>query len=713
MPAIQNQSANIQALQRTLGNAKSTLDAVPANADAIQLINLLKNNQARMAKGSSKVLSKAEGAWLLQVAGHPKANAAVKKAVAAAVDGFKMSSAVARTDLSALLDSFKTATDGFDTGTPPPAPGGISPGVPSAPGGAGTNEAGVSILDVRVDGNTGTQAAVQTNPLDFKGESTFAGDFKMKPAVLASRYDDVDIKDFGSTNVQLPGGGSHVVKDLQYDLGDGKVGMRFMPVGENGATVKTKDGQDVPGHQIMDDFLREEMGLSKDDPIYALIAYVHPEGHTGDMKELAGTLLKTEMGATHMGAYTGKGITSNSPEDYHSKGWAVEGYPANVQIVSLDGVDQATLNKNAMLVDSTLNDGVKFPNDYKNDKFRTVDINTTLFFYKEWVNADPNDHHQFQKAENTWKTYCAEHKTIVTNTMLNLPHNEASFKEVLGDAEGAKTWKNFKAKFETREGRAFKPADETSFEPLWKKEGLKASDIKPWDNLAQYEAYDNARHSGTLDSYTGPQPLQPGKGMAWAPETTADLVNDFTETYAAFKDVGGPIAASTIMGFKDTAVDRMGIDDKTFIGTALPVINKIMVADAMVNAPNDPGYAKKAAAMLYMAFGGAKADLATGNLNPQLQGIVEMSLSGVKQALPKIMGEDPKTADEANVWLQQAVQVDLDAARKIAVSDPSKTQFYSPPAVSHRVAIGMHESSSFVNIKTVCTAIDKSEIDGQ
>ena len=73
-------------------------------------------------------------------------------------------------------------------------------------------------------------------------------------------------------------------------------------------------------------------------------------------------------------------MTSNSPEDYHSRGWAVKGYPANVQVLSLQEVPQAVLNKNALLVDTALNDGVEFPGDYKNDKFRTIDLNTITIF---------------------------------------------------------------------------------------------------------------------------------------------------------------------------------------------------------------------------------------------------------------------------------------------------------------------------------------------
>ena len=80
-------------------------------------------------------------------------------------------------------------------------------------------------------------------------------------------------------------------------------------------------------HEVVDDFLRKEMGLGPNDPVFALIDYIHPEMHAGTIKDLAGSMLKTEGGNTHMGAYVGKGRTTNSPETYHNNQWQVKGYP--------------------------------------------------------------------------------------------------------------------------------------------------------------------------------------------------------------------------------------------------------------------------------------------------------------------------------------------------------------------------------------------------
>ena len=118
-------------------------------------------------------------------------------------------------------------------------------------------------------------------------------------------------------------------------------------------------------------------------------------------------MMKTEGGSTHLGAYIGGGRTTNSPENYHDSSWKVKGYPANVQMILLQGVPQGELNKNMLAADTVLNKGVKFPSDYKNDVLKTADLNTTLHFYRDWIKDEP-----YLKNDPQWATYCAEHKTI-------------------------------------------------------------------------------------------------------------------------------------------------------------------------------------------------------------------------------------------------------------------------------------------------------------
>lgn len=588
------------------------------------------------------------------------------------------------------------------TNTTPATP--TTPANPAQPGWAPRTNTGGRVARNDPDGMVNKVQIPKNAPIHAKGPATFEG-AKISAAALSGSFGGVSAENFGSTTVKLPGGKEIVVRDMQYDLGGGKVGMRLVPVKDD----------DAGASKAMDELLRKEMKLGPNDPIFSLVAYVHPEKHTGTIKEMGDTMLKTEMGNTHLGAYVGGGKTTNSPETYHGKTWEVKGYPANVQIISMAGTPQATLNKNLLAADSVLNAGVKFPPDYKNDPFRTVDVNTTLMFYRDWLKGE-----SYLKDDPSWHTYCAEHKTIVTNIGLNVPHNEAAFKEIFGADEGSKLWGTFKEKFKAANGREFTAADETSFEPLWKKEGLKPEQIRP-PTKAQYDAYQAARFDGSLKSgrYSGYEPLPVGRSLAWKPESTADLVKNFAETYAPFKEVGGVVSCASILAFKPVVQDRMGMGDEEFMKLAKPLLQEIMAAEAIARAPTDPAklpeWTQKTTGMLYVGLGGKPEDFAPGGtVNPQLMGLAKELMGKVPNGLaqlPRVATMDAgKRNDYANGWMRKNIQDELEAARGAMVSDPKKTEFYSPPAITNRVANGIVDSNRFVNIKVVATAVDASEV---
>ncbi|MBI5498456.1 MAG: hypothetical protein HY904_25870 [Deltaproteobacteria bacterium] len=655
----------------TTSNANA-LPAFPANADAQQLKTLLTDTFPKLVTGRTPTINVTEAKWLMKLAALPGADASVKALLEEKCRGVTLTKAAKTAGLEALLTSLRPAaptgnTGGTGTGTV------TTPGGGNRPVGTGGVGTGGSVMDLRL-GVAPTDIVPQ-----FKGVATFDGPWKLKSAALADAYKGVKADKFGTTDVQLPGGGAFNVRDFHYDLGGGKVGMRFVAVGDD-TTVKTADGKTVPGHQQMDDFLRKEMGLGADDPIFALIGYIHPEGHTGTLKELAGTLLKTEGGNTHLGAYVGGGRTTNSPETYHQNQWEVAGYPANVQMVSLEGVPQKTLNQNALIADAILNKGVQFPPDYKNDFYKTIDLKTTLDFYKRWVRDDPE-----LKSNPKWHTYCAEHKTIVTNIMLNVPHNEAAFKEIWGDAEGKKLFGEVQAKYKAATG---KDMPETSFEPLWKKEGIQ--------NPVNEAGF--------------------GKGLAWPAETTPDIMNDFMNVYANFKDVGGVTTCAMLAGFLEVLKERTGVTAEQYFKLALPVMNKVMIAEAKTQNIASPAdlqkFMQQSAAALYVGLGGKKEDFAPGGtINPQTMGLAQNMLKGVEAQAPDILQNHGITKDQARGWLDKALLPDLEAARTTPIGDPNKPRYFSPPNITHRVAIGLHEHSKFVTVKTLCTAVDHTEVE--
>lgn len=510
---------------------------------------------------------------------------------------------------------------------------------------------------------------VRTNPAHHKGTFTLAGDYTITKAALDEKYKGVKLGKFGTTDVVLPGGGTHNVRDMHYDLGDGKVGMRIIPVSDT-----------VPdGNKMMDDFIRKEMKLGSRDEIFSLIAYLHPEEHNGTLPQLAKEMVKTEGGQTHLGAYIGKGRTRNAPGNYHGNKWGVEGYPATVQVVSLEGVDQKTLNRNGVQALEILNNGVVFPADYKEDQYKTVNLKETLGFYKGWIEDE-----QRLRDDPAWATYCAEHLTIATNVMLNVPHNEKAFQEIWGEQEGKALFAKAKTKYREATGKDLR---ETSFEPLWKKDGI-------------------TNPAGETEI---------GKGLAWAPQTTADIMTNFVETYASWPDVGSAASASMILGFKDTINGRMGTTDADFMALALPVINKMVMAEALTTdfrAVPFEEYVKNKTAELYVAVGGKPADFAPGGtIDPAKMGLAKSMTTGLTSQAPKIVANSGVCKDQAWAWMRKAIAPELAKARATAVSDPSKVQFYSPPAITHRVASSMHPRNPRVTIREVATAVDAAEVE--
>ena len=559
----------------------------------------------------------------------------------------------------------------------------------------------------------GAAASPKLQPVFFEGPATFTG-AKYKPEIMERTFRKLAPEKLGTTDVLFPkrdGTTTAVnVRDFHYELPEqpGKVGMHLVPVANN-----------AEGSVQMDEYLRKQMGLQPHEPIYSLVSYIHPEGHTGLLKDLAKDLLKTEMGTTHMGAYLGAGVTSNAPANYHGNSWGVEGgYPCTVFQVGLDGVPQAELNKNFRLVDSAQNRQVVFPASYKNDRLATYNLNSSLMFYRDWLKSEG-----YLKTERSWETYCAEHKANVVNVGVNLPHNEASFQEVFGEQEGAELWKTFTEKTypETHGGEAWKPELETHFEPLWKQDGLTPAQIRPFTK-AEYEGYEKARFDGSLanGTYTGFKPLAPGIGMAWMPESTADLVKNFVETYVSFNKAGGFASAGTIMSFVDTVRQRMGIEAKGFSEVATPIMQKLMVAEAVARGVSSPealeGFAKEATGTLYVAFGGQAEDLGPGGtLKPELmelaQGCTATLGSSAGNIFQLAQGSDAARKATATGWLHEAIGSDVEKARNTAVADASKVEFYSPPAVLLRVINGMVQTDQHVHIRALGTAVSAGEVE--
>ncbi len=576
--------------------------------------------------------------------------------------------------------------------------------------------------------------------------SVYAGDYQITEEALKNY--SVSRDKFGTTDIELTEKTIFNVKDYQYLLENGEVGMYFIPINEYG-TIKGPEGKEYWASQLVDTFLRSRMKIGLDDPLYAFMYFIHPEQNRFTIPEILKSPPdgpdKIEMGITHLGAYFGQGVTSNSPPLYHRRRWGVEhdptekgsfGYPCNVVIISLDGVDQAMLNKNFLIADQFLNYGIRFPKDYKNSKFRMVDLNTCLMFYRDWIYEE-----NYLKTDSSWFTYCAAHKTLVATIALNLPHNRKSFMEVYGNEEGSDFYDEFCKNHFTIFGEEFTKELETDFEPLWKKEGLSPEQIKPFTKK-EYYAYDQARRKGALASFEGFKPLEPTQGTGWGPQVSADLIYDFVDTYVNFINAGAVTSCAIIVGFRQNIIDRMGITMEEYIRVSMAILQKIMQADAMIYAPADPiadfqksKYYMETFGKLYIGYGGKQENIpsALKSLNryekkfkgkdrsflkfalkhdellPEL--LAWWSLGLVRNNWSAIISKPGMAPHEAYGLMKQEIKSSFDDARKIVAPEKDKIEFNIQPSILHMIGVGLFPKNPHIQIKTVCTVMTHTELE--
>jgi len=516
----------------------------------------------------------------------------------------------------------------------------------------------------------------------YLGPTTIGGDYMVKKEALQANYNGVTEEAFGTTTIVFPGvPAGPVVRDMQYAVGPNAVGYIPIPV------------KDVPGGSAeMDAFLRAQGKLGPDDQIFALIAYMHPEEHSGNMKQLATEYVKTESGQTHLGMYIGGGATRNSPENYHSKVWNVQsgntGYPAIVQVLSYEGVPQALLNRNFYIVMTLLNNGVQFPSDYKNDQYRTINLKFVFQFFKDWLLDAP-----YLRSDDTYKTYCAEHVALVVNVGLNLPQNQASYIAVYGQEDGTKLWNIARTKFAQIAGSAM-------VQQVWDRDG--GIDFTPL-----YEK-NGVTDAAALNEQTF------GKGLAWAAQANSDIMVNFLEAYASWPIVGGHVTVSTAFGFESTLVKRMsssaegaayiGKNFREFLGRAAVLI---LVAEAR-SVPNIQveQYFQELTIKLWAAFGGEPT--APNQQDPRFQ-LAQQLAGQAKQTFVAFQGAPTLTKAEAYAWFREQLRPILQGARELALYQSDNLEklvrFNSPPATTHRIAIGVWPSDPRITIREVATAV--------
>ena len=594
------------------------------------------------------------------------------------------------------------------------------------------------------------------NPIyHFRGASSFPGPYRMREEAL-KQY-NVSAALFGSTTIVVSASIQFNVKDYQYALSRDEngniteVGMYLIPVSDD-SSVPDSDGKMVPAGQVIDNFIRNKCKLKDTDPIYALISYMHPEENSGTLEQLCGTgMVKTQLGFTHMGAYLGNAITSNSPAAYHNHRFGCAwggvlntqyGYPCNVHTVSIKGIDQAIFNQNCQLVDLLLGNGIQFPGNYESSLFRPVFINAALMFYRDWLYQET-----YLLQDTSWYFYCAANKLTVLNIACNLPHNPTSFKEIYGEKEGGALWNQFLLRYTNATGFPFDyyPNQQTDFTPLWKLQGLTPQQITPFTK-DQYDAYDACRRTGS--TYTGPMPVLPPTAVICSPQQTADVINEFIQIYADPYDAGSLTAIGVLAAFMKPITQRLGITPLAYLSYTVGLLQKLVYADARQNAvdPAKPSWDKSP--WFQLTYAELVKLFSAGESNPPNPNVVSSLDISLMQELAKdqlsveafvsknidifpskpallasfcmltvVMNwnqiqESPKlTKEEAYISFMQSSEGDFLKAEHLVVTSASGIQDNILPAAFNLISNGLYQANEWVSIETICTAVDSKELE--
>ncbi|MGY1685007.1 hypothetical protein ACI8AK_05400 [Geodermatophilus sp. SYSU D00867] len=509
-------------------------------------------------------------------------------------------------------------------------------------------------------------------------------------------------EDFGTVTVHVPQTLSYRVEDFRYRIGLNRLGMRLIPVRDEGDLV-LPTGISVGGADMLDAVLRCELSLSDDEPIFAILSYIHPEDHAVEIATLPWSS-KVQLAHRHVGAYLGAGRTTHALGRQNAQqagsalhmGLSADKHPANVQVVSLEGVPQAVLNRNAHIVDEIITAGARVPDDPDNIvDCPMVDLTTVLQYYRDVIR-------QAEYLEDpAWYTNCSVNKMIVVNVLLNLPHNAAAFVECFGE-DGPELWGEFKERYAIVHGKQFATAQETAFTPLWKLAGLAPHLIRPL-TLREHLAHRAAQAEDRLDGYNGRRPLAINAGLAWPLENVVDLLRNFIGTYVPFERAGGAVTVAELLLLAQPVAHRIGVPPQAYIEAVTPIAGKILAAEAVRRGAFATAWLEAVHRELHWT-----ARTATPAVDRDAA--VGAFVLAAKHEFLKLLRCGLPRPDDAAAWLGEALRPDLEDLRRRTTDVGGRTGRFASPSIFHRMALGHHRTSPFVEIRTVCTAMDPADL---
>jgi hypothetical protein len=726
---------------------------IPRNASARTIDDLLSAREQRII--SDGTIQENEGAWLLRIVSQRRCSDETKAKVLAMV---QRAETVEHAGLKTWADGRRTIT-GIENVSVPEAP-------TSTPVGNTGNVTTTNPTN-SVGGTIGamTGASLLARSIVFKkGDTVYEGPYRPSDEIMR-KWGLPSLEHFGRIEVAHQGG-SYFVYNGQFDLGGGKRGVRLLPVDDSNR------GDNATNHAT-EDALRTRMGLKKGHLATYELTYRHDEtngpegegrwqefpgeGKKGTLATIAGPGGGAQNSRTHWGAgvlYNGQ--TQNSPETYHGRQFGVHnGYGADAFFFTMEGVSQEVLASQSICASLLMNDGVNFSQrPYKDDHVRIMDVNTALMFARNWIlsrglerGVIPENHElvpprlQEYLGSEEWTTYCGEHRGSAVNALqFNLSFNKAGFQEVYGADEGAKLWdiysqvmdkiiadRGLPRRGEERDGvvweggaaaESLKNADGSDFVPLWKRLGHTATDVKPFASFEQHAAYFDALRQGAdaLEQYRaggGVVPLSPGRSMPFGMQTNADLIAAFITKFHSWPEVGGFQSASAVLAFMQTAMKRHGIGPEAYVKLSAPIINKMLMAEALATGATDDFFATAKAKL--QAHLEPLAQMIPANAPNRDQEVEKFKAlcAQVEAAVAQNRGPLPRPL--AYVKFREMIEVDLKAAREQEVGDRQKNVSHNcPPGLLADLIHGFHDDKNWngglIKVQYLATLMDHSEL---
>lgn len=364
----------------------------------------------------------------------------------------------------------------------------------------------------------------------------------------------------GAPLTQLGTATPYVIRDQHYHLGNGKVGIRPIPYAEPGTTEYTGSGEPIQGPSLLDAALRTQYGLPAGAPVWGISICNLDGDPIIDVTKL-GDRVRGRAG--HVGMYIGNGYSrhqNGGGGGLHLWGPFIRGQPQTVLGVSIQGVDQATLNANLVAMSRILtefNQGFddNFPMNHKNDPVGQVSLRQMLDIFRSWILGGA----EIDKLKNSadFAMFCAELANVALNLGLNVPLTERYFTKIWGATEGPRLWQRLQERIK---------AEDQS--PMYPDEGSKLADAMPKaDFVPLWER----------DQVTNPRQLiKPGASMAWPLETTGDAIAGAVETFGNFPAFGPMPSIAILMGTLSVAQQRTGVSTEQYMRYVIPAAAKIV-----------------------------------------------------------------------------------------------------------------------------------------